>query len=360
MMQWKRGLGCFLAAAVLAVSFPPAVQADTSVIKSVTIKVKSSDLEVGDRLPEITIGTEDQNTSGEVYIYETSDKYGAPEEAYWADSGLGKARWKKSEEASSGAYEVVLYRGNSQVTRLDAYKGTSYNFYPYMTKEGVYSFKVRTVPYTDTEKQYGKKSEWTESDEMYISKDHVSDGKGQGDTGGGSAGSGPSGSTITSDQVGWIEQGGNWYFRYPDGTYLTNNWLTLQDCWYRFDSNGVMLTGWQYLDGQWYYLKPYTGGPKGALATGWNYINGKWYFLNTGMFTSLPGGAMVTGWLTVNGKQYYLDASGAMVEGWAKIGDDYYYFHRQGAERLRPHRFFHICGRSRIYCAVCHLTDTGI
>ena len=146
-------------------------------------KVKSSDLEVGDRLPEITIGTEDQNTSGEVYIYETSDKYdiadaewvtseskdmtigeepkmkvwlspgsdgdtdyyfrgsygssnvtvsggtyssasrdgddlvvtlrikpikgtyGAPEEAYWADSGLGKARWKKSEEASSGAYE---------------------------------------------------------------------------------------------------------------------------------------------------------------------------------------------------------------------------------------------------------------
>ena len=330
MMQWKRGLGCFLAAAVLAVSFPPAAQADTSVIKSVTIKVKSSDLEVGDRLPEITIGTEDQNTSGEVYIYETSDKYdiadaewvtseskdmtigeepkmkvwlspgsdgdtdyyfrgsygssnvtvsggtyssasrdgddlvvtlrikpikgtyGAPEEAYWADSGLGKARWKKSEEASSGAYEVVLYRGNSQVTRLDAYKGTSYNFYPYMTKEGVYSFKVRTVPYTDTEKQYGKKSEWTESDEMYISKDHVSDGKGQGDTGGGSAGSGPSGSTITSDQVGWIEQGGNWYFRYPDGTYLTNNWLTLQDCWYRFDSNGVMLTGWQYLDGQWY------------------------------------------------------------------------------------------------------------
>ena len=210
MMQWKRGLGCFLAAAVLAVSFPPAVQADTSVIKSVTIKVKSSDLEVGDRLPEITIGTEDQNTSGEVYIYETSDKYdiadaewvtseskdmtigeepkmkvwlspgsdgdtdyyfrgsygssnvtvsggtyssasrdgddlvvtlrikpikgtyGAPEEAYWADSGLGKARWKKSEEASSGAYEVVLYRGNSQVTRVYGEQGTSCNFGPYL------------------------------------------------------------------------------------------------------------------------------------------------------------------------------------------------------------------------------------
>ena len=94
-----------------------------------------------------------------------------------------------------------------------------------------------------------------------------------------------------------------------------------------------MLTGWQYLDGRWYYLKPYTGGPQGSLATGWNYINNKWYFLNTGMFPELPGGAMVTGWLTVNGKQYYLDASGAMVEGWVKIGEDYYYFHPGTGEK---------------------------
>ena len=411
MKRWKQGISCILAAVVLASAMPPAVQADESVIRSVSIKVKSSDLEVGDRLPDISIGTEEQDTSGEVYIYETTDKYdiadaewltseskdmtigeepkmkiwlspgsdegtdyyfkgtygssnvtvsggtfvsakkdgddlvvtlrirpikgtyGAPEEAYWEDSGLGKARWRKSDEASSGAYEVVLYRGSSEVKRLDDYEGTSYNFYPYMTKEGTYSFKVRTVPHTETEKKYGKKSEWTESDEMYIDENHVSDGRGQDNGNSGPAAPGSSGGSVTADQVGWIEQGGTWYFRYPDGTYQQNGWLTLQDLWYRFDADGRMITGWFYMDGLWYYLKPYTGGPKGSLATGWNYINDKWYFLNTGMFSNLPGGAMVTGWLTLNGKQYYLDASGAMVEGWAKVGDDYYYFYPGTGEK---------------------------
>ena len=411
MTRWKRGISCLLAAAMLTSAVPLAVQANEKVISSVTIRVKSSDLEIGDRLPDISIGTDDQETSGEVYIYETTEKYdiadaewvtsenkdltigeepkmkvwltpgsdkdtdyyfkgtygssnvtvsggsfisakrdgsdlvvtlrikpikgtyGAPEEAYWQDSGLGKAKWRKSEAADSGTFEVVLYRGSSEVKRLKEYKGTSYNFYPYMTREGTYSFKVRTVPGTETEKKYGKNSDWTESDEMYIDERHVSDGKGQ-DVGG-SAPSlpGSSDGPVTADQVGWIEQGGTWYFRYPDGTYHTSGWLTIQDCWYRFDSSGRMLTGWQYLDGLWYYLKPYTGGPKGALAVGWNYIDNKWYFLNTGMFSNLPGGAMVTGWLTLDGKQYYLDASGAMVEGWAKIGEDYYYFHPGSGEK---------------------------
>ena len=37
-----------------------------------------------------------------------------------------------------------------------------------MTKEGDYSFKVRTVPHTEEEKKRGKKSEWTKQ-ETYIS-----------------------------------------------------------------------------------------------------------------------------------------------------------------------------------------------
>lgn len=404
----KQGFSLLLAAAVFAVSVPVVTYGDTSVIKSVSIKVESGDLEAGDRLPEITIGTEAGGGGGGVYIYETTDKYdisdaewvtsdskdmtigeepkmkiwispgsdsttdyyfrgtygssnvsvsggsyvsaskdgddlavtirikpikgtyGDPEDAYWSDSGLGKARWEKSEGNSSGAFDVVLYRGSTQVKRLDAYKGTSYNFYPYMTREGSYYFKVRTVPYTEEEKKYGKSSEWVESEEMYISEDHVSDGKGQDNSGSG----GPSGGTPgNTAQVGWVQSGNNWFFRYPDGAYHKNGWLNLQDTWYLFDANGYMLTGWQMKDNLWYYLKPYAGGPQGSLATGWNYINNKWYFLNTGMFTNLPGGAMVTGWLTVNGKQYYLDASGAMAEGWVKIGEDYYYFYPGSGEK---------------------------
>ena len=81
--------------------------------------------------------------------------YDPPEDAEWGSS-RGRARWEEADN-TSGYYDVYLYRGSSVVKKLEDYKGTSYNFYPYMTKEGDYSFKVRTVPHTDEEKKYGKK-----------------------------------------------------------------------------------------------------------------------------------------------------------------------------------------------------------
>ena len=403
----KKRIAAVMAAVMMISAFPITSMAASHTITSVSIKVSSSGIEVGDRLPNIVVGEGNSTDNGEVYVYTTSTKYeahdaewvtseskdltigeepkmkvwlspsgdgdtdyyfrgsygssnvsvsggtfvsaskdgndlvvtlrikpikgtyGAPADAYWQTSGLGKAKWEKSEEASSGAYEVVLYKGSSQVVRIDAIKATSYDFYPYMTKEGTYSFKVRTVPYTDTEKKYGEKSEWTESDEFYISKEHVSDGRGQGVIpGGGSPGG------IAADQVGWIQDGSSWNFRYPDGTYHKNGWLFLENQWYFFNANGYMLTGWQQSNGKWYYLKPYAGGPMGSMAKGWNYINDKWYYMNPGDIAGLPEGAMVTGWLTVNGKQYYLSDSGAMVEGWLKVGEDYYYFNPGSGEKL--------------------------
>ena len=35
---------------------------------------------------------------------------------------------------------------------------------------------------------------------------------------------------------------------------------------------GIMLTGWQYIDGIWYYF--HWSGP---MQTGWQYINSAWY-----------------------------------------------------------------------------------
>ena len=65
--------------------------------------------------------------------------YDPPEDAEWGSS-RGRARWEEAEN-TSGYYDVYLYRGSSVVKKLEDYKGTSYNFYPYMTKEGDYSFK---------------------------------------------------------------------------------------------------------------------------------------------------------------------------------------------------------------------------
>lgn len=101
--------------------------------------------------------------------------YRAPSDAVWRDSGYGQAMWTMGEEdeeeekrVSSGYYDVYLYRGSSIVKKLEDYKGTTYNFYPYMTKKGTYKFKVRTVPHTEAEKKYGTRSDWTESDEVYL------------------------------------------------------------------------------------------------------------------------------------------------------------------------------------------------
>lgn len=241
-------------------------------------------------------------------------EYPLPTRADWTGSGYGHAKWGYEDEAdrdaASGYYDVSLYRGSTMVKRLEAFQGTSYNFYPYMTKAGSYSFKVRAVPGTESQKKYGKKSEWTQSDEIYLDKEHVSDGTGQGDDN----------NVNSGGKVGWIQDGGIWYYRYPDGTYQKNSWAKINDKWYLFDNDGKMLTGWQNRNGRYYYMED-----SGAMLTGWIKSGEKWYFLNT-----IPGdseGAMWTGWLQLGDKIYYMDNSGAMLEGWNKVGDSWYYFY---------------------------------
>lgn len=252
--------------------------------------------------------------------------YQEPEEAYWRDSGLGKARWE-SDKNGSGAYDIYLYRGSSNVKKVEGYKGTSYDFYPYMTKEGTYSFKVRMVPYTSEEKKYGKKSEWTESDEMYINKENVSDGSGQdsGTPGGGNN------SNNNNIQVGWILDNGTWYYRFPDGTYQKDAWYKISEKWYLFDSSGKMLTGWQQKNGQWYYLKS-----DGEMLKGWVQSEGRWYFMNTN--GGGVEGAMCKGWIQIGDMIYCMNESGAMLEGWQKVGEDWYYFYPgQGNKAVNTH-----------------------
>ncbi len=234
--------------------------------------------------------------------------YESPQDAYWRDSGYGNAKWS-SVDNSSGAYDVYLYRGSSIIKKVEKLKATSYNFYPYMTKAGTYSYKVRTVPYTESEQKYGKNSEWTESDEVYVPQEKVSDGSGQDD------------SAVSNGQVGWIKTGNIWYYRYPDGTYQKNNWAKINNKWYLFDSNGGMVTGWQQRNNIWYFLNS-----DGAMTTGWIVSNNKWYYLNQSTTSGVEGG-MITGWINYNNKWYYTDSTGAMQEGWRQVDGNWYYFY---------------------------------
>lgn len=240
-------------------------------------------------------------------VSEIKGTYEAPEDAYWADNTLGRARWT-APDTTSGYYDVYLYRGNSVVEKVEAHKGTSYNFYPYMTKKGTYSFKVRTVS-SSSSSSSSTRSEWTESDEIYISEDDVSDGTGQ---------SSNSGSTGT---VGWIKTGNNWYYRYPDGSYHKNSWLYVGNKWYLFDSTGMMLTGWQTKDGHTYYMNS-----EGAMVTGWLKIGNSWYYLNQNQ--GGPEGSLCKNvWIQYSNNTYFVDSNGVMVEGWYQISGNWYYFY---------------------------------
>lgn len=232
--------------------------------------------------------------------------YEAPEDVEWKDRGVGIATWDEPSQGS-GYYDIILLRGGTQVTKVEDYKGSSYNFRQNMTQKGTYRFRIRTVAHESREKDYGKSSEWVTSDEFYLDESNV-----PGDNSGSS--------NQPGNNVGWNKVGDTWYFRFPDGNLKMNGWEYIGNKWYLFDSTGKMLTGWQKIDGEWYYLHS-----AGHMAMGWQQSIGKWYYLNA----EPPRGKMLSNtWLhSSDGKYYYLDSSGAMCEKWTQIGGNWYYFY---------------------------------
>lgn len=245
----------------------------------------------------------------------------APDDVSWISynasaSRFGYARWDAVDDA---AYDVYLYRGSKTVHKVTDLHSTTYNFYPYMTTKGTYTFRVRAVPEDSSAAKYAERSEWVISDELYVDSDEVSDGSGK-----------PSkeNSLNISDllrdepdntnQVGWIKSNGIWFFRYPDGTYLRDSWGKINGSWYLFDGSGVMLTGWQLCGDTYYYMNA-----DGAMQTGWVLYNNSWYYLK-------DDGAMAVGWIQLGDKVYYLGPSGAMATGWQNVDGQIYYFYPDG------------------------------
>ena len=175
----------------------------------------------------------------------------APGEAYWqttksGSSDLGLAKWEAVEDAS---YEAYLYRGSKVVHKSGEIHVSNYDFFPYMTSKGTYTFRVRSLPSNDEVSKYASKSEWTVSDEVYIEQSDAdraakkkpsnSTNTGSGNTNSGNSGaSGNNGNSQPApsgtNAVGWILDGNRWYYRYPDGTYLKNGWGSIGGVWYLF------------------------------------------------------------------------------------------------------------------------------
>lgn len=155
--------------------------------------------------------------------------------------------------------------------------------------------------------------------------------------------------------TGWKEIDGKWYYFAPSqgSTYGANQnesakqgeMLTgdqkISGKWYYFDSSGAMVTGWRSggtrSDGTAirFYYAPATASnygynhnqsaQKGEMLTGWQEIDGYWYYLSPTSTTDngrsySEGSARIYTNTNIGGKWYYFDSSGKMLTGWKDFG----------------------------------------
>lgn len=138
----------------------------------------------------------------------------------------------------------------------------------------------------------------------------------------------------------WAYQNGKWWWRYEDGGWPSNCFLTIGGAEYYFDSEGYAATGWRYLSDGWHlfsgscaHLKGwaangshwfYLDETSGLMKTGWVLVNHNWYYLDL-------SGAMQTGWLFLDNTWYWLEPSGLMATGFKLVNGALYHFSQSGS-----------------------------
>jgi glucan-binding YG repeat protein len=131
----------------------------------------------------------------------------------------------------------------------------------------------------------------------------------------------------------WEKAGESW-IAYSSGKRIYNSWVLWKGGYYLIDSDGIMNTGWRTVAATHNpnYKITYYFNKNGKMATGWNKLDGNWYFFqNTGQ--------MVTKWLEFHeddplddSATYYLLASnGRMLTGWQKYSENWYYLRPSGS-----------------------------
>ena len=101
----------------------------------------------------------------------------------------------------------------------------------------------------------------------------------------------------------WKYVNDQWKYQRGTNKFAYNEWIKDNGKYYYIGNDGIMKTGWQQINGVWYYLNPVSDGTRGAMMTGYQTIDGKTYYFD-------DSGAMWANRTAPNGR--YLDASGAM------------------------------------------------
>uniref|UniRef100_UPI0006D1B6A8 hypothetical protein n=1 Tax=Clostridium sp. NkU-1 TaxID=1095009 RepID=UPI0006D1B6A8 len=112
--------------------------------------------------------------------------------------------------------------------------------------------------------------------------------------------------------TGWNKIDNTWYYFYPDNGYeapmgaAATNWQVIDGYYHYFNSQGAMQKDWINQAGRWYYLNTIQGNLEGAMLKGLFTRNGHTYF--TG-----EDGVMVTGWQKIDGLWRYFNQDGTMA-----------------------------------------------
>lgn len=161
---------------------------------------------------------------------------------------------------------------------------------------------------------------------------------------------------------------GRYYFR--NNATLSKNWQTIEGRKYYFDSQGRMYTDTRKIGSAYYHFrtdqgmegvlgtglfvdggKTYYANGSGVLLRGWQKIEGIWRFFNhdTGAEEEgfiktnywavvsdeegktakisyfINGTKIATGWQTIEGRRYYFDGNGILQTGFFRVGSNTYY-----------------------------------
>ena len=126
-----------------------------------------------------------------------------------------------------------------------------------------------------------------------------------------------------SPATGWLNRGGTWYYLDPQkGGKMAVGLFSVGGRHYAASDSGAMFSSsWVSVGEDWYFA-----GDSGAFVTGWLNRGGTWFYLDP-----QKGGKMAAGMQNINGSYYYFAGSGAMLTGWFSSADKYYYALGSGA-----------------------------
>ena len=115
---------------------------------------------------------------------------------------------------------------------------------------------------------------------------------------------------------GLLPEGSSFRYQYADGSFAVKDWAIVDDARYYFGSDGLAVAGRQKIGDCWYFFDD-----ECRMQTGWvTWKDG------TKSFFDWDGRAL-TGWRSFNGVKYYFDPSTAMSLRWSqKLDGRWYYF----------------------------------